>query len=745
MPGQVSYDVAFSAEGVDAGLLRVIRVLASDEISAPYEVSVELFFDVGDLNSAALLRKNAAVNFFRTTDGAIIRTFAGIVTRVRESAKRFEGKQRVELTLESPLHIVGLYSDYRIYQQMTTKDIVSAILGGLGITTVDWRLSGSYPTREVCTQFGENTLAFISRLLEEDGIFYFFEQGASGPLLVFGDSASSWSKTQPSDQITYNEASGQLGDDAIVELVERARIRPSKVTLRDHDFKKPTLDLTSKAESTAPFSREDYDYPGRYILSSEGDRRAKLRLDGLVADAAGVMARSCAFGLTAGHTFTLSNAPDPSFDQQWVVRGIRHEWSDLHRTGGTKYTNAAHLLPTSQTYRPPMRTPRPIVPGPQTAEVAGPAGQEIFPDEYGRVKVIFPWDRYATGDDKSSCWVRVGQIHTSGSCVVPRIGWEVLVEFEDGDPDKPVIVGRMYNGKYTPPYPLPDHKTMSAMTSQVSPGGAGQNEIRMDDTTGSEQINVQAEKDLNTVTGNNRDEKVTNNQKCGVTVDQTVSIGSNQSLSVSAGTNRLVGGAQKWSVGASRTKTVGGDEKVSVKGSRTTTIGASHTIMTPMTDDVSTSGNFTETIGGSCMEMAVLEVGGAVAGSASVTIGAVKLELSATGKADNTIGAKATTVGGAFVNAAGKDVSFGVKGAKATTVGGAWMANAGGTVTLSAKSAVNITVGGAVALTAASKLVLKVGGSSVSLSGGAVVFQSDSVQITASAVLAETAPMPASK
>ncbi|MFO0761956.1 MAG: type VI secretion system tip protein TssI/VgrG [Byssovorax sp.] len=724
------YEVFFTTEGLEPGDARVRRVAGHEGLSTSYAFDVELEIPGGAFDPVTWLMAPAAVLMVRTGDGTLLRRIAGYVGRVAERASRGP-KQRIALTLDSPLARLRLLTDHRIFQEMTTKDIVAAILGeaGLDASLIEWRLQGSYPTREVCTQLGETSFDFVSRLLEEDGIFYFFEHSEEGSKIVFGDSSSAYAPTTPTDEISFKSASGLVADEAIAELGERERVRPAKVTLRDHDFKKPKLDLEKSAETDAPLGRELYDYPGRYVDPDEGARRAKLRLEALTAEAVTLRGSGSAGSLTPGHTFKLSGALDPALDREYVVLCLDAGWDDT-KGEGPVCTSRFELLPKEVPYRPMARTPRAVVPGPQLATVTGPAGEEIHTDEYGRIKVSFPWDRRSTKDDKSSCWVRVGQLHSSGAVIIPRIGWEVIVDFEDGDPDRPIVLGRAYNGVYGPPYALPGNKTRSSLQSASSPGGGGHNEVRMEDGAGGEHVHLHAEKDMNVVVANNKTEKVGTASSYGVGADETIKVGANETLKVGAGHEITVGTSQSHTVGASRSKSVSGNENATIGGSRTWTIGGSHMTTSSRSVETSTPAGLTETVGGSCMEVAALGVTMAVAGTASVSVGGAKVEAVVTGKSDFTIGAQATTVGGAFISAAASDVGFNVKGAKATTVGGVWTASAGGDIELSSDAAVNINVGGAVALNAA-EIVLKVGGSCVTIATGSVVIKTTDLKLTA--------------
>ncbi len=734
------HQMIFAAEGVQAGALAVREFTGREGLSELYAFDVTLEAPNTDFNPRALLLHAAQVGVIEADGGAVVRRFAGVVARVREEVSVVGAPRlRFTVTIEPAFSILRLTTDYRIFQGKSTRDIVSELLDEAGVPAarVSWRLTGSYLSREVCTQYGETGFAFVSRLLEEDGIFYFFEHGDEGETLVFGDASSAYAAMTPAE-LPFRPASGLASAQAVLVLVERERVRPVKVTLRDHDFKRPALDLEAKAGDDGPLGREHYAYPGRYVDPGEGQRRAKLRLDALDCEARGVGGESSAPSLSSGHTFTLAESPEGSFDHQWLVVDVTHTWrSD---SVDTRYRNRFRLLPGDVTYRPVAATPRAIVRGPQIARVTGPAGEEIHCDEHGRIKVYFPWDRRSTRDDKSSAWVRVGQMPTSGSVAIPRIGWEVLVEFEDGDPDRPIVVGRLYNGIYTPPYTLPQGKTMTGLKSASSPGGGGHNEIRMDDSSGGEHVHMHAQKDLNLTVANNKTEKVATSSVHSVGSNHKLTVGGNETLSVGDQYELNVVAAQTWAVGGSRSKTIGGSEAITVKGSRTTTIGGSHTTMTPMTVATATPAALSETIGGSCIEAAAVGVAMAAAGVASITVGGAKIEAVATGKTDVTLGARASTVGGAFLSVSGADVKTHVGGVKATTVGGVWSANAAGEISFGSDATLAITVGGAVAMNAAS-ITLKVGGSSVTLSAGQVVIKSSEIKLIATGPHAELAPM----
>jgi|SRR5579859_1593297 len=736
--GPDTLDVLFTCEGVDLGVLHPRRVSAIEEISRGIRVDVDLVLPDGKLNAPALRRKGAEVVFQTRETSSVVRRFGGIVTSVRETAKAEHRGMELSVTIEAPMAILERSADFVIHQKESTKDIVASLCDMLGVKKVEWSLSADPPKREVCTQFGETMAAFAARLLEEDGIFWFVKQGDDGPTIVFGDQTAAYAPTSPAE-IPFAE--GQVSNEQrITGIVERARVRPAKVTFRDHDFKNPPLDpkLEVHATKASPFDREDYSYPGRYTTPTDGERLAKVRLGALDAEATNLEVIGFAPSLSAGHAFKLVHTPLGAFDSEWLVVRVVQTWS-VDEPVATQAT----LIPKTQVFRPLQVTPKPVA-LPCTALVSVPAGEEIHCDEFGRLRLRFMWDRYGAADEKTSGWARVGQMHTSGSVLIPRGGWEVLVDFEDGDPDKPVVLGRLYNGKDGPAQPLPANKTQSMLRSFSTPGGGGHNEIKIEDAGGKEQIHVHAQKLQNLVVANDKSKKVTTNATFGVVADEKRTVGANETHKVGAKDSNKVGGSQKWSVGAVRTKTTSGTEGYEVKGSRSQSIGAAHITTTPKSETTTTSGSMSETVGGVYLAAAGLGTSIATAGATSLLVGAAKIEAVAAGKADITIGARASTIGGAQINLGGKDVATNASAVKSCSVGGAWMTNAGGKGELTAKSTLSINVGGAVIMNGTT-IVLKVGGSNVTVAGGGVTLTSQEIKLTASGPNAESAPMVGSK
>ncbi|MFX0198773.1 MAG: type VI secretion system Vgr family protein, partial [Candidatus Hodarchaeota archaeon] len=363
-----------------------------------------------------------------------------------------------------------------------------------------------YQPREYCVQYRETDLNFISRLLEEEGIYYFFEHAQDKHLLVFGDSTVNYKPIQGKAEVLFHPPDAMVPKEEVVNaFIFSRQIRSGMVTLRDFNFEKPALDLTAQEKSKVFQKLEVYDYPGDYSDEGAGKKLAQVRLQEAMAFMDKAEGQSVCPRLIPGFTYKLNGHDRENFNQEYLIIEVMHsgsqpqvleELSDAEL--GFSYSNHFFGIPSSITFRPERKTPKPFVEGVQTAIVVGPKGEEIYTDEYGRVKVQFHWDREGKGDENSSCWIRVSHAWAGtgwGGIYIPRIGQEIIVDFLEGDLDKPIITGRVYNAENTVPYKLPGDKTKSTVKSLSSTGGEGFNEIRFEDKKGEEQVFIHAEKD----------------------------------------------------------------------------------------------------------------------------------------------------------------------------------------------------------------------------------------------------------
>ncbi|MDI3284254.1 type VI secretion system tip protein TssI/VgrG [Polyangium sp. 15x6] len=462
--------------------------------------------------------------------------------------------------------------DCRIFQDKDVKEIVGEVLRAVGVEDKHqaWRLASQYPKRTYCVQYNESSLAFVSRLLEEEGIFFHAEAGEDGETLVFSDDSTASDPIEGDEAVPYRFGAGLTGiEDAIGVITRRYRTATGKVVLRDYDFEKPKADLTATAAADAGADLEVYDYPGLYKDKGEGERLARVRLEALQCERAVVELESGCPRLTAGRWLSLVDAPD-DLDGAYFITGV------VHTLREGVYLARATTIPKHVKYRSPRRTPAPIIEGPQTAVVVAPEGapaEEIHTDEHGRCKVKFHWDRYGKNDDTASCWIRVTQPQTSGAIILPRVGWEVIVEFQEGNPDRPLVTGRVFNGKWMPPYALPEGKSRTALRTSSSPGGGGTNEIRLEDKAGSEEISIRSQKNTTIATANDKKRSTAVNETKNVKVDAKLTVGAEQKIQVTNGYLNTVDGAQTASVGGNRTVEVNAVYGLTVKGDSATSVG----------------------------------------------------------------------------------------------------------------------------------------------------------------------------
>jgi type VI secretion system secreted protein VgrG len=604
--------------------LAVMAFTAREEISSPFQVDLTLASE-DDIKFDAVISKEALLTI---SGNGVDRYFHGIINEFMQSGN--QGRFHLyQATMVPSLWLLSLEQDCRIFQNKSVQDIVKQILEEAGITSdrFEFRLQNPPQPREYCVQYRETDFNFISRLLEEEGIFYFFEHGKDKHLLVFGDGTINYQPIQGEASVVFRPADAMVPEEEFVNsFVLSRQIRSGKSTLQDFNFQKPSLDLTSQKEASSFPKLEIYDYPGEYLEQDRGKKLADIRLQEAVTFTDSADANSVCPRLTPGFTFKLADHERENFNQEYLLLEVMHNGSqpqvlEEHAgTGGASYSNQFLCIPASVTFRPVRNTPKPVVEGVQTAIVTGPGGEEIYTDEHGRVKVQFHWDREGKRDEKSSCWIRVSQVWAGagwGAMYIPRIDQEVIVDFIEGDPDRPIITGRVYHGTNKPPYTLPEDKTKSTIKSDSSIGGGGSNEFRFEDKKGEEEIFLHAQKDQVVVVENDRAESTGNDRSLQVGRDKSETVGRNKSIQVAENHTENVGSAMNIMVGSTLTETVGV--------------------------------NYAETVGGA-ME---LSVGAALA----ITVGAAMAETVGGAKAESIGAAKAETIGAQKSLTIGKNLS----------------------------------------------------------------------------------------
>lgn len=496
---------AIRVEGQPDDELRVLRVRGEEGISMPFRFDLELVSDNPGVDLAAVVGKTAVLAIRGYEED---RHVHGIVSRFEQGAigTRFT---RYFAQLVPRLWKLGLREDSRMFQDKSVPDILKAVLDGAGVPSTGYRLSlqSAYKPREYCVQYRESDLAFLSRLTEEEGIFYFFEHKPDDHVLVIADDPSAFAVIAGDANVVYREPSGAVPDQEYVGVLRYAEsVRVGAIAMRDYNFQRPATNLEARDQAGQDDDLEYYEFPGRYQAADEGKRLASLRLAEQQALRKVAVGASVSQRFVPGAKFTLAEHRREGWNREWLLTDVLHDGyepqaleEELVRAGQSaepEYTNEFRAIPSDVAYRPLRSTPRPLVHGPQTAIVTGPSGEDIHTDEYGRVKVRFFWDRRAKDDDTSSAWVRVLQSAGTSSAFIPRVGQEVLVEFLNGDIDFPVVVGTLWNANRMPPYALPDTKTVTALKSAHSPDKAAFNEIRFEDKEGEEQMFVHAHKNM---------------------------------------------------------------------------------------------------------------------------------------------------------------------------------------------------------------------------------------------------------
>lgn len=479
-------------------------------------------------------------------------------------------------------------SDCRIFQEMTVPEILEKIFKEYGFADYKNKLQGSFEKREYCVQYRETDFNFISRLMEEEGICYFFEHEATKHTLMLVNSPNEFKPCPLQASINYKTVVGQeVEEEVVTDWTMSREVRPGQFTIRDFNFEKPSLDLTSNLSGKGDTKYEIYDYPGEYYTKDAGERYVGLRMQEEDAPQIVIHAASSCRGLVSGYRFDLRDHYRRDFNKAYFITSVFHtaDLSTNFRSGDSgsgqmDYYNTFQCMPHPTPYRPQRTTVVPVVHGTQTAIVVGPDGEEIYTDKYGRVKVQFHWDREGKYNENSSCWMRVSTAWAGkgwGQISLPRIGQEVIVDFLEGDPDRPIIVGRVYNADSMPPYTLPDEMTKSTVKTYSSKGGGGFNEFRMEDKKGEEQLFMHAEKDMDVRVKNDRREWIGRDTHLIVKRDQKELIERDEQIVIKRDRVEEIGRDHHLKIKGKAAVEITQSQSIAVKGNVTEEISGNHT------------------------------------------------------------------------------------------------------------------------------------------------------------------------
>ena len=537
----------------------VVSFVLTESLSQLFQGRVHLASTDPDVQAADILEQ--PVDLVVWQDGQPVRRFTGVVN---EFVRGNTGHRRTayQVVIQPPAWRLGLMHNSRIFQTQTTDAIVRTLLEERGIIDTIFDFKRPPEEREYCVQHRESDLQFVNRLAAEEGWHYRYQHGSvdgeEQPALIIADHHGDAPKLDPVPCNT--QAGGSSKQACVFSFAYEERIKAASVAMKDYTFKNPAYALMHEHSAGGVNHREDYqhyDYPGRYKADASGQPFTQARLDALRNDASLAKGESNRPDFTPGAKVDLQEHDSQSLNREWLLTAITHTGKQpqaMEEEGGsepTSYHNDFTAIPADKTWRP-LCEHKPMMDGPQMAIVTGPEGEEIHCDQYGRVKVRFPWDRYSKNDEHSSAWLRVAQGWAGGQygfMALPRIGNEVIVSFLDGDPDQPIITGRTYHATNTPPYALPEHKTRTTLKTKTHKG-EGSNELRFEDEADQEQIYVHAQKDLDLLTENNRTEVIRN--------DSHLTVDNHQFSHVKAADHCTTDGESRVSVGADCSQTVGG-------------------------------------------------------------------------------------------------------------------------------------------------------------------------------------------
>jgi type VI secretion system secreted protein VgrG len=685
---------------------------AREELSRLSEYQIDLLSKKGDINLDDILGKIVTVKLALPDDS--VRFFNGYVTRFAQGGK-LGRYHRYSASVKPWLWFLTRTADCRIFQEMRVPDILSAVFSDHATADFKLELTQTYRQWTYCVQYRETDFNFVSRLMEEEGIYYYFRHTDGHDTLVLTDSSSKHTPCYWKLPFIAPEHLARADIEHVSRWDFAREIQPGVFVHDDYDLERPSVELKTQkvlARSYTPSDYEVYDYPGHYLQKPEGEQYASVRIDEFGSQFELANAATNARNVAVGHLLTLDGCPRADQNCEHLVVASSHDlefsgYEGMPEGGGASYQCSFAAMTTKQQFRPKRITPKPFVQGPQTAVVVGPAGDEIYTDNYGRVKVQFHWDRVGNKDENSSCWIRVSHPWAGkgwGSVSTPRIGQEVIVDFLEGDPDQPIITGRVYNAECQPPFGFPAGAVISGIKSQTHKG-AGYNEVSCDDTAGKERVTIHGQYDMNTTVEHDQATTVHNNRTDVIDVDDSETVGANQTLHVV--------GNQTITIDANRQESVGGTETITITGHRSETVNGG--------EDVTVNGGRTHS----------------VSGVQSTTISLAEMHSVGAGRMHNIGAGEAISVGGAQAVNVGAVQTVTVGGAQVVSVGGIQTVKVGGAHKLSAAAIQQTSTGqfkvkaGGKAMIEAPTIILKAGGSQIIMNSSGITIKGSKINIKA--------------
>jgi type VI secretion system secreted protein VgrG len=722
----MSGHLSLSSEALPADV-RVQGYRSNEGISLPYEVVVEFATSDASFRVDDCLRHRMVL----TIDDAQgnLRHYDGLPDRVRFLAHH-AADNVFEVRLRPALAALEHREGSRIFQDESPVDVVKEILKDAGVDAdVEWKLRQTYAKRELLCQYRETEINFVHRILEEEGIFYFFHHTPDGHKLIFADDPAAFVEQDDNPKVTLApRQGGGPGTQPLLGFQRAKTLRATEITLRDFDFEKPDVLPAATLPAPGSWPLRHYEYPGGFTAGPEGSRRARGRISALRGDVDVCRGKSRAAGLVCGTPLVVEGVNEAFLNGEFIVLGLKSQG----RHGAEACENEFSAIPKDAPFAAPQRATKPKIRGIQTAVVTGPSNepQAIHVDKYGRIKVRFLWDRSGKQDDKSSCWLRVSQLGLGGSMILPRVGWEVSVAFLDGDPDRPIVLGRTYNAENTPPYAQPGAAADGSLKSMATPGGAGHNEIKMSDSAGKQGMAISSQKDLNSTTGNDKNETVAVNDDHSVGSNYNVTIGATEKTSIGGNQKVDVGNALQVKVGGAQSVTVGGNEQAHAKcdyvekvgGTRDYSVGGNQiTISNGVRQDL--TGAFTRKVGAVQVNMSLASIDDNMLATYDENVGALILQL-VKGAAVESVGTSKDLTSTAAELHMVPALTTSAKGVK-QLIGGVHLHKIAGNFMVKAPK---IIIAGGVGK-------FKGGGSSVVLNGGPVTIKGSKIAIEAAAIV----------
>ena len=528
--------------------LQLISLQGDEHISQLFRFDLEMLSDDDSISPQDVVGKNVSVGIEMADQS--VRFFNGFISSFVAGDEDEEGRRNYHATMVPWLWFLTQTANCRIFQKKEVPEILEQVFQDLGFDDFDtsW-IKGDHKKWDYCVQYRESDFSFVSRLMEQEGIFYFFRHENGKHTMVLADQNGACMNC-PEDEVDYPRDHGSRAvEDYITNWEHRYEFCPGKCTHTDYNFKAPSANLLSHTNTLVKLPGNDqfeiYEYPGAFSEKSDSEAEIRMRMEELEIGHNVVNASSFCKSFTAGGKFKVGQHRNESEQgKSYIITSVSHSANEPlgYETGQEEneppYQNRFTCIPDQTTVRPVRTTAKPFVQGVQTAVVVGPDGEEIYTDEFGRVKVQFHWDREGQRDENSSCWIRVSQIHAGhsfGGIDIPRVGQEVIVSFLEGDPDRPIITGRVFHAENMPPFGLPDSKNISGYKSNSTKGGGGYNEFVMDDTKDNELIRLHAQYDMDETVENDLREHVLNDRTRDVTNNETITIGQNRTETIQEG------------------------------------------------------------------------------------------------------------------------------------------------------------------------------------------------------------------